>query len=570
MDDLDIEMTAIKNALQHDGKADEKAVFSKIVGTDRSLLKDVEGTKKRVSAIVKYVNLLGEDLRKRADELGVSDDTHKEKAAPKNELKELPYVNGTVVLRLPPEPSGYMHLGHAISGMINFLYKQKYNGKLWLRFEDTNPRLVKKEFVKVFEDGYKWLGINWDEKKFITSDLDKIYGYGDKLFRDDKAYVCTCSAEDIKKERLAGVECQCRNRNLNENLSMFNDAQSGKIREKGALVRFKGDMKSKDFALRDSTLFRIIDADYDFPWLERKEKVFLWPIYDFANVIEDKLCGVTHILRSNEFKSSFQDKLREVLGFDKINVVQFSRFNFKGTPFSKRKIRALIKEGKIKDWQDLRLPTLFNMQRRGIRPEAIKDFVLRVGYSESSHEYNWDLLLTLNRRLIDDSAKRMFFVSEPARLEIEDAENIEANIKNHPSANMGYRTIKTDGHFLIDRRDFENINAGDRVRLKDLYSVRMDAKSDDTLFGIFESIKMIGDERIIHWVTDKNVDATVTMIGTLLKEDDTFNEESIKVINGKAEHSIELLQKGDIIQFERFGFCILDDKEKKSFLFISR
>jgi glutamyl-tRNA synthetase len=569
MDDRDIIRIAIKNALEHGGKANEGAVLSKVLGSDKEMLKDLVLTKKKIFKLVKEVNAKNlDDLQEDADELGV--ELNQRPKTQRLGLKDLPNVTAPVVLRLPPEPSGYMHLGHAIAGMINFLYKQKYNGKLWLRFEDTNPRLVKKEFVSKFEEGYKWLGIQWDNKKFITPDIDKIYSFGEKLLKENKAYVCTCPADKIKKGRLDGIECQCRERDIKENLGLFEDAKTGKIPEKKAIVRFKGNMKDRNLSLRDPNLFRIIDSDYDFPWLNRTEKIKLWPIYDFANVIEDELCGVTHVLRSNEFKSEFQDVLRSALGFKNLNVVQFSRFNFEGTPFSKRKIRGLIKDGLIKDWNDLRLPTITAIRRRGIQPTAIQEFVLSVGYSDSHHEYSWDLLFTLNRRIIDRTAKRFFFVSEPARLIVQDAGERVAKLPLHPSEDMGFRTIKTNGEFFIDIKDFSAMKTGDIIRLKDLYTIEITDKDSETAKAKIISIDMLGEEKIIQWVTDKNIRVTITNVGALLNKDGVFNADSLKIVNGLAENAIATLSKGDIIQFERFGFCILDDKEKHSFVYVSK
>ena len=542
---------------------------TKVLGSDKEMLKDLPLTKKAVSKFVTEVNAKSlDDLKEDADELGI--ELNKPPKEQKNELKDLPNTKAGVVLRLPPEPSGYMHLGHAIAGMINFLYKQEYNGKLWLRFEDTNPRLVKKEFINSFEDGYEWLGIRWDDKKFITPDMDKIYSFGEKLLKENKAYVCTCPPDEIKRDRLDGTECKCRGHDIKENLGLFEDAKAGKIPEKKAIVRFKGNMKDRNLSLRDPNLFRIIDTDYDFPWLNRKDKIKLWPIYDFANVIEDELCGITHVLRSSEFKSEFQDVLRSALGFKKLNVVQFSRFNFEGTPFSKRKIRGLIKDGFIKDWDDVRLPTVAAIRRRGIQSDAIRDFVLAVGYSSSHHEYSWDLLFTLNRRIIDQKANRYFFVSEPTKLTVQDAGERIVKLPLHPSSNAGFRTVKTNGKFWIDGKDFVNMKVGDVMRLKDLYTIEIIEKLDGAVSAKIISVDMLGGEKIIQWVTSENIKVSIISVGTLLNKDGSFNTDSLKTINGLAENSIATLSKGDIIQFERFGFCILDNKEMHSFVYISK
>jgi len=564
MDNLEIEKIAIKNALEHDGKASEGAVIAKVVGEDKSVLKNIADLKSKVAQIVHEINSKSlAQLKGQAKELDL--DLSKRKVEePKLELKPLPDVKGEVVLRLPPEPAGYMHLGNAISFMINYLYKEKYGGKLWLRYEDTNPILLKdmKKFIDSFENGMKWLGIKWDEKKFISSDMEILYRYGEKLIQENKAYVCKCSPEKIKEDRLKGAECEHRDKNVGENLELWAMAKKGSFEHNEVVVRFKGDMKSKDFSLRDPNLFRIIKSE--------GSQYSLWPTYDIANVVEDYICKITHILRSNEFKLSLQDILRETLGLPRPKVIQFGRYNFNGTPFAKRKLRALIKDGSIPDWNDIRLPTVSAIARRGIRPEAIKDFVLTVGYSGSQHKYSWDLLFTLNRRIIDDTSKRLFFVSEPKRLEVSGAGERTARLPMHPSKDLGEREIETDGKFFIDGKDFDEIKTGNKIRLKDLYSIKIKKKSKGKIEAEFISNAMLGDEKIIQWVTDENTRVVITVVGQLLNDDGTFNKESLKTTEGLAEKTVGILEQGQTIQFERFGFCILDKKETNSFIYISR
>lgn len=563
MEDIEIEKIAIRNALEHEGKAVESAVFSKVAGKDKSILSDIRGAKQRITVIVNKVNIRSkEQLREAAEELGV--EISEKPKEQKLELKPLPGAEKGVVLRLPPEPAGYMHLGNGISFMINYLYKQKYGGKLWLRYEDTNPMLLKdmKRYTDSFENGIKWLGIRWDEKKFVSSDMEIIYRYGERLIQESKAYVCKCSPEEIKDGRLKGAECRHRNNGVGENLELWNLAKSGSFEHNGAVVRFRGDMKSKDFSLRDPNIFRVIKSS--------ESKYSLWPMYDLANVIEDDLCKITHVLRSNEFKVGFQNVLREALGLLKPEIIQYGRYNFKGSPFSKRKIRALIKEGHISDWTDIRLPTMTAIERRGIVPEAIKEFVLTVGYSGSQHEYSWDLLFTLNRRIIDDTSKRFFFVSDPKKLSVGGAGDRTAKLPMHPLKDLGFRTIKTRGSFYIDGKDFKNLKAGDKIRLKDLYTIRIKDVKGGAAEAELLSEKMLGDEKIIQWVTDENVGTEILIVGPLMNEDDSFNKESLKKLDGLAEKTIGLLNEGDTIQFERFGFCRLDNKEKNSFVYISR
>lgn len=559
MDD-EIRRIALKNALAHGGKASPGSVFSAAIGADKSLLKDPKSLKERIDTVISDINSKSlAELEKEAASSGVETKAKKEE---KTGLKDLPDTGNGVVLRLPPEPSGFMHLGHMISFMINYLYKKKYNGKLWLRFEDTNPNLVKEEFVRNFEEGIKWLGIEWDQKKFISEDMDKIYGFAESLIKEGKAYACACSSEEIKKNRNLEKECQHRNNSIDENMSIWKKSKDGKAETGEMTLRFKGDMKSKDASLRDPNIMRVIKTDY--------KPYNLWPLYDFASVIEDELCGVTHILRSNEFKANLQNTLRKALGFRKPSVIQYSRFNFQGTLTSKRKVRELIKQGRIKDWHDIRLATISSMKRRGIRPEAIRDFVEEVGYSVSEHEYSLDMLFTFNRRIIDNDAKRFFFVPNPIKLVVQDAAAEKVRLPFHPSNDIGYREIQTNGTFFIDKSDVVSLDVGDTFRLKELYSIEIIDKENELITCRMHSKEHQQGEKIIQWVTEQNIPVKVTKVGNLLNEEGNFNEKSLTEINGIAEKMAEGIEEGQIVQFERFGFCRMDEKSKNAFIFISR
>ena len=557
----EIKKSALRNAAVHNGEARLSSVISELLGKDKSLVKEMNELKTLAEKAVNDVNSLGkEKIMKLAAEMNLINNKENEKE--KKGLKPLPGADKKVVLRLPPEPSGYMHWGHALSFTINYLYKEMYNGKLWLRFEDTNPNLVKDEFVKNFEESIKWLGIKYDEKKFISEDMEKIYGFAEKLIKEGKAYACACSSDEIKKDRSLKKECQHRNNPIEENTLLWEKAKEGKAGTGEMTFRFKGDMEDKDASLRDPNIMRVIKTDY--------KPYSLWPLYDFASVIEDELCGITHILRSNEFKANLQTRLRKELGFHEPYVIQYSRFNFEGTLTSKRKVRELIKQGYIKDWHDIRLATIYSMKRRGIEPEAIREFVKEVGYSSSEHEYSLDMLLTFNRRIIDGSAKRLFFVPNPVKLSVEDAIAEKVKLPFHPSNDLGYREIQTNGKFFIDRGDVVSLDIGDTFRLKDLCSVEIIDKENELVTCRMHSKEHEPGEKIIQWVTEQNIPIKAIKVGNLLNEDGTFNEKSLTEVEGMAENTVKDIEEGQVVQFERFGFCRLDNKNKGEFIFVSR
>ena len=559
INDEDVRKTAIKNAFLHEGKARVSSVISEMLGKDKNFVKEMQALREKAEKYVNEINSMPlEDITKLANSLNLAE----KKEADKKGLKPLPDTEHGVVLRLPPEPSGYMHWGHALSFTINYLYKEMYNGKLWLRFEDTNPNLVKEEFVRNFEESIDWLGIKYDEKKFISQDMPRIYEFAEKLINEGKIYACSCPAEKIKNDRENKIECEHRKNSIEENIKLWNNALEGKAEEGSVTFRLKGRMDDKDAALRDPNLMRIIKTEY--------KPYSVWPLYDFTSVIEDNLCGITHILRSNEFKTTLQTRLRKELGFREPYVIQYSRFNFHGTLTSKRKVRELIKQGYVKDWHDIRLATISSMKRRGIQPTAIIEFLNEVGYSASEHEYNLDMLLTFNRRIIDKDSKRLFFVPNPVKLKVEDAPDIKAKLNFHPSNNLGFREVQTNGEFFVDKSDMSSADIGDIIRLKELYSVEIVDKEEGLITCRMYSIDHNEGEKIIQWVTSQNVPVKVTKIGNLLNDDDSFNPGSLTDINGLSEKEIENVENGQIIQFERFGFCRMDDKKESSMIFVSR
>jgi len=464
-------------------------------------------------------------------------------------------VEGKVVLRLPPEPSGYMHIGHAMAGVINDSYKRFYKGELWLRFEDTNPKKVKKSYYQSFRDGYSWLGIAWDHEKSVSSDMEVIYGHARRLIEQGSAYACACPADRVKKLRFEGVACEHRGQPIEKNLVIWEEMLGRKYKEGEYVIRLKGDMTNLDHSLRDPNLMRVID----FPHPLLGTKYVVWPIYDLENVVEDHLCGVTHVLRSSEFHVALQDKLRELLDFPEVFVEQFSRFNFKGTPVSKRLLRPLVEEKVVDGWDDPRMPTIEGVKRRGILPEAIRQFTMLVGYTKTEHTFDWSLLFAVNRKILDPISKRVFFVPDPATLVVRGAPSRSVSIPFHPTNDLGTRQLSTSGSFLIPSSDLPSITVGDVFRLIELYNVRLVSKTT-----LSATVEYVGDEltretRKLQWgLSVKNEAVEVLEPGELFREDGAVNEKSLGLKRGRAEKAFASLKPGELVQFPRYGFVRVD------------
>jgi glutamyl-tRNA synthetase len=462
-------------------------------------------------------------------------------------------VKGKTAFRIPPEPSGFMTVGHAMAFTINYLYKEEYEGVLWLRFEDTNPRKVLPKYYESFRRGIAWLGIKCDYEKNVSDDIDLIYGKGRELLEMGDAYICSCDEAKVKRLRFEGVSCEHRNNPTDVNLRLWDELVAKKHKEGSYVVRFKGDMKSLNYSLRDTNLFRIIDSPHPLTGT----KYTLWPTYDIANAVEDEMCGITHILRSSEFRNELQQLIRDALKFRRLEVIQFSRFNFKGAPVSKRLLRPLVEKKVVSGWDDPRMPTVEGLRRRGIIPQTIREFTQQVGYTKTEHEYDWSMLLSLNRKLLDPVSKRIFFVPDPVPLTVEDAPRRQVTIPFHPQNQLGSRALVTAGEFFVTAGDLKSLKRRSVFRLMDLYNVEL-VSNGTKAYGKYAGDEVTGNVKKFQWVTPSHVQIQVTVPDVLFLEGDEYNKDSLKKVSGFAEESVSSLKVGDIVQFPRFGFARLD------------
>src|SRR5208283_342544 len=294
-----MEKYALQNAVKHDGRAELGAVVSKVLGESPALRSMAKEVAKAAAEVVRAVNVLTVEQQMSALEEKYPEMLQEKK--PEVGRVGLPAlegaVKGKVVLRLPPEPSGYMHIGHAMAFTINSEYRNTYDGTLWLRFEDTNPRKVAEKYYESFREGLAWLSIRWDKEKCVSSDLDLIYGYATRLIAEGNAYACSCPPETVKKLRFEGTACRHRESTVEESLTIWEGMLARKYNEGTYVIRLRGDLASLDYSLRDPNILRIIDHPHPITGA----RYVVWPTYDFEVVVEDEICGVTHILRSSEF-----------------------------------------------------------------------------------------------------------------------------------------------------------------------------------------------------------------------------------------------------------------------------
>ncbi len=552
----------LKNA--HDYKlAIPAKIIGKVIGEHPGCKADMKGTMKLINEEAKRVNSLTPEMMEKE----LAEFTFEEKKEEKKEIELPSAVQGRVVTRFPPEPSGYPHIGHAKAAFLDFEAARRYGGKMLLRFDDTNPEKEKPEYVDALKDGLLWLGIDWAEETYTSDRMDEFYTYCDEMFVKYSAYVCTCTAEQVKKGREEKKACDCSAREPQENMALFRKMREGKMEEGEAVVRFRGDMKSENTVMRDPTLFRIIRKGH----YRQGEKYACWPSYDFAAPIMDSLEGVTHAMRTKEYE------LRNPLYFAVLRklelrapqLIEFSRLSIKNAPISKRLITPLIESGKVSGWDDPRLPTLSALRRKGILPEAIREFVLSFGLSKVESEPNWDKLYSINRKILDERSRRRFFVRSPALLRVDGAPAKEAVLKNHPGKpEVGERKIAAGNEFYIAGPDADALQVGELFRLKELYNLTLTGRENGKLVAKYEADEGIAAKKL-QWVAKESaVPCKVKVAKDLLDEAGNFVADSLAEDSGFCEESCRQLEGGAIVQFERYGYAKLDAKEENGLVFI--
>ncbi len=540
MQDLEkyIKAYALKNALEF-GKAEPGKILPKLFqhGLDK---KDISKVMPQISEIVKKVNSLNKEAQQK--EFAPLENLIPEKEEKPHTLPELPNAQkGKVVTRLPPEPSKYLHLGHAMSFLFNYIYAKNYDGKCLLRFEDANPEKVTKEFVTEIQDDIdNYLELKYDSLKFISDDMPLFYQYADNLLEKDAVYMCFCDRETMQNLRHEGKPCPHRSQPKEKNKEEWKKFLDGKYLKGEAVLRLKGDMTSNNQVMRDPVLFRAMPQKH----FRHGTKYKVWPLYDFYNPIEDSLMGITHILRTNEFdlRVELQDTIKDLLGLSKQTVVQYGRITVIDATTKGREIREQIASGEFIGWDDPRLMTLKALKRRGIQREALIELANQMGLSKKQVNLDFDMIAAISRKILDKKANRFYFIPTPKEIKITNPPKIKSvNAKIHPEKDKT-RKLPVTPNILISEKDFE-ANKGKEVRLMNLFNIQLN--SDGT--ATFTDDKLKPNQKI-QWVSKETA-----IPAKVLMPDCKWEE-------GFAESESKKIKTDEVVQFERFGFCRLDKK----------
>lgn len=545
-----IRKLALLNAVKHGGKANPGAIVGGVLGDFPSLKQVMKELMIEINSVVKDVNSLS--LEKQKEELdniapGVLERKHEVNLFGFLNIKE----GEKIRTAFPPGPEKYPHIGHAKALLMNFLLAKQYNGEFYLRFEDTNPDLVKKEFYQIMQDDFKWLGVKWDKLIFASDYMDLYYKHCEDLLRKGLAYVCTSSQEDIRKMRETGESLPERDSLPEDNLALWK--AMAKMEKGKAVVLLKIDLKHKNSTMRDPIIFRIIDSEH----ARHGFKYRVWPNYDFQNAIMDGYFKITHRLRSKEFemRNELQRYIQMLLGYKETKIYEFARFNLQGVESSGRIIRDKIANGELLGWDDPSLTTLAALRRRGFQPEAIKDFVVKTGITKSESTLTWDDLIMHNKRFLDEKVDRYFFVADPKLLKIKGAPKLEFELNLHPSKRRGGRKFVTAENFFVSANDLKSLKKGSIYRLIECLNFKYNGSGKglfvDTAVNTFREKGV----SMLHFLPENDF-----VEGSVLMSDKS-------IVKGYFEKGVLNLKEGDCVQFERFGFCRLDNKKELSFWF---
>ncbi|NMA83166.1 MAG: glutamine--tRNA ligase/YqeY domain fusion protein, partial [Epulopiscium sp.] len=497
--------------------------------------------------------------------------------------------------RFPPEPNGYLHIGHAKSICLNFGLKEQYNGLCNLRFDDTNPTKEEVEYVESIEEDVKWLGFQWDALFYASDYFEQLYDYAEAIIKKGKAYVCDLCPEEIREYRGTltepGKDSPYRNRSIEENLDLFRRMRSGEFEEGSKVLRAKIDMASPNLNMRDPVMYRILYAHHH----RTGDDWCIYPMYDYAHPISDAIENITHSICTVEFEDHrpLYDWFLQILEFPAPpKQVEFARLELTHTVMSKRKLRKLVEDGIVDSWDDPRMPTISGLRRRGYTPSAIREFCDRIGVAKSRSEVDVALLEFCIREDLKLKEPRIMAVLDPLKVVITnypegEVEYLEVE-NNQENLEMGTRQVPFSREIYIEREDFMEdppkkffrLSPGNEVRLKNAYFIKCEEVIKDETTGEIIELRCTYDPETksgsgftgrkvkgtLHWVSAEHaVKAEVRLYDYLFLENEveddnkemTFNEDSLQVLKEcYIEPSVKGAVPGSRYQFFRHGyFC---------------
>ncbi len=529
---------ALQNAVQYSGKATVGAVLGKVMAENPGLRQKAKEASALAKKIIDEVNGMSPEEQLKALEISAPELLVKETKKREMGLPDLQGVSGEVRMRLAPNPSGPLHLGHSRMAVLNDEYVKRYGGICYNRFEDTDPARIDPAGYKTIPEDLDWLGIKVD-KTIIQSDrFEMYYDIARKLLEMGKAYVCTCKVEDWRELKNKKKPCPHREQPLSEQFVRWDKMFDGSYKPEEASLMIKTDLSHPNPAIRDFVALRIDDTPH--PRTGTKYRVY--PLMNLAVAVDDHLLDLTHVLRgkdhlNNTFRQEF---IYNYFGWKKPVYIHYGRVSIEEAQLKKSVTAKGIKEGAYSGWDDPRLGTLRALRRRGIRPEAIRRYWVETGIKEVDIEFSWKTLYSFNRELIDDGASRFFFVSDPVKIQVEGAKGLVSKAPVHPEhPERGTRDLKVGGESAVYISKDDLASNPKKLRLKDLCNIELDG--DHAKYSGNDLAVLKEGVQIVHWAPMDSLVAEVLMPDGTSKKG--VVERGVKDALGK------------VVQFERFAYA---------------
>ncbi len=560
---------ALVNAILHGGKAQVSPILGKTLGEKPELKSKIKNLTLLIRGVVREVNEMTTDEQKETIARLWPETVIQEKE--KKEEKKLPSLPNAdkyakVVTRFAPNPDCVLHLGSARAIILSHEYARTYHGSFMLRFEDTDPRLKKSSlhFFDLIRNDIRWLDCTVDAEYTQSDRIEIYYEYAERLIKKGHMYICICDREEFRRLLNKRMSCPCRSLSPQSQIARWEAMLERRYREGEAVARLKTDLDHPNPAIRDWPAFRIINTER-FPHPRLGDKYTVWPLYNFSAGIDDHLMGVTHIIRGKEHLTNQrrQEYLYKYLGWEYPEALHYGRLKIEGALLSKSKILKGVKDGTYCGWDDPRLATFLALRRRGIQPGAIKRIIVDIGPRPADITLSWDNLYAYNRKIVDPSANRYFFLQNPLRLKVKGVmRQFDVSIPLHPEQpERGTRRFEvkpdknSEVNLLVSRGDSFLLMEGMVVRLMDLFNVQIAQSKGEQIEAMFrgdsysDARKMRA--RLIHWLLDEGgISCRVVM-------------PDASVVKGLAEGGLRVVSPGSVVQFERFGFVRIDSQDSE-------
>ncbi len=541
-----IRKQALINAAKHGGQAQPGAVIGMIMSGHPEYRKQAKDVSRLAGQIVSQVNGMSPEAQ--SEELeGLGGFVEKKKEEKVKGLTDLSGVDGEVVLRFAPNPSGPLHIGHARAAVTNDEYRKRYKGKLILRVEDTDPRRVDPAAYQMIGEDLKWMGVKWDEEIIQSDRMEIYYEHAEELIKNGGAYMCTCPGDVFKELKDTSKSCPHRDASVEENLTLWN-----KMPETGEgemVLRVKTDIGHKNPAIRDWVAMRVVEDEH--PRVGSKYKVY--PMMNFSVAVDDHLLGVTHVLRGKDHlaNSEKQEYLYNHMDWTIPEFIHYGRLKMEDIPLSTSQARKGIEEGVYSGWDDPRLGTIRAIARRGIQAEAIRELMMEIGVKMADTAVSWKKIYGLNRTFLEEKANRYFMVENPQPVEIEGVpEKLLGTVERplHPDhLDRGMRSLEFNGKVYLDEKDIPS-QADQVIRLMDAVNITFqDGQAHYHSEGIDEARE--SKARIVQWVPMEGAVETEMVMP------------DASLVTGFAESTLKDVKEGEVVQLERIGFARLDQVE---------